>query len=434
MTVIEIDDLALRVTRDGTLVCASPSIALVEDARVLTGAAAQARAQWQPRAVYSRFWQQLNDTPLPRPSRACRHHADLAWHHLGAVLDAAGRPSRAALAVPGYYGEAELGLLLGLCAAQGLAVDALVDSAVAALAGVAPRGRYVVCDLTRHHALLTTLDVTDEVARVALEDVPEIGLARVTAAAAELAAGALLTQARCDALHDAASAQRLHDALPGWLAAAREAREVTLTLDVGGREHRARVASREFERVVVMVLQGLLERLPQDARVLLTAPLAALPGAPELLAPAAALPVTAVAAGMAQATFAGAGDGDRAATPYLTRLPACATPTLAHEDAQLRPATSRVPTHVLYGSEAHALDAAPLYLHADGSATRAAHGPAAFLRLTPQGALLRGGDLAVHLNGVAVDAEARVEAGDHITLGAARALCLAIVVHDRRAP
>ena len=32
------------------------------------------------------------------------------------------------------------------------------------------------------------------------------------------------------------------------------------------------------------------------------------------------------------------------------------------------------------------------------------------MRLTPQGALLRGGDLAVHLNGVAVGAEARVEA------------------------
>ncbi|MBX9609922.1 MAG: hypothetical protein K2Y51_27210, partial [Gammaproteobacteria bacterium] len=198
MTVIEIDDLALRVTRGGALVCESPSIALVEDARVLTGAAAEARAQWQPRAVYSRFWQQLNDTPLQGAGRACRHHADLAWHHLGAVLDAAGRPSRAVLAVPGHYGEAELALLLGLSAAQGLAVDGLVDSAVAAVAGVAAPGRYVVCGLTRHHALLTTVEVTDEVTRVAVEHVPEIGVARVVAAAAELAAGALLTQARCD--------------------------------------------------------------------------------------------------------------------------------------------------------------------------------------------------------------------------------------------
>lgn len=431
MTVIEIDDLALRVTRGGVLVCESPSIALVEDASVLTGAAAEARAQWQPRAVYSRFWQQLNDAPLPRAGRACRHHADLAWHHLGAVLDAAGRPPRAVLAVPGHYGDAELALLLGLCAAQGLVVDALVDSAVAAVAGAAAPGRYVVCNLTRHHSLLTTVEVSNEVARVAVEDVPETGLTRVAAAAAEVAAGALLTQARCDALHDAASAQRLHDALPGWLAAARESREVTLTLDVGGREHQARIASREFERVVVMVLQGLLERLPRDARVLLTAPLAALPGARDLLAPAAVLPVSAIAAGMAAAPLA---EGERAATPYLTRLPACATPTLSHESAHARQPAAGMPTHVLCGSEAHALEAAPLYLHADGSAARAPNGPAALLRLTPQGALLRAGDFAVHLNGVAVGAEARVEAGDHITLGPSRALCLAIVVNDRRAP
>lgn len=430
MTVIEIDDLALRVTRGGALVCESPSIALVEDARVLTGAAAEARAQWQPRAVYSRFWQQLNDAPLPRAGHACRHHADLAWHHLGAVLDAAGRPSRAVLAVPGHYGEAELALLLGLSAAQGLAVDGLVDSAVAAVAGVAPPGCYVVCGLTRHQALLTTIEVADEVTRVAVEAVPEIGIARVTAAAAELAAGALLTQARCDALHDAASAQRLHDALPGWLAAARETREVTLTLDVGGRQHQARLPAREFERVAVMVLQGLVERVPRDARVLLTAPLAALPGARDLLAPAALLPNDAVVAGITRATFA---DANHAATPYLTRLPACATPTLLCEDAHAQ-AASRMPTHVLCGSQAHALDGAPLYLHADGSAARAPTGPAAIVRLTPQGALLRGGDLAAHLNGVAVDTEARVEAGDHITLGAGRALCLAIVVNDRRAP
>ena len=126
LNVIELNDTGLRVTRDGVVVCVSPGVALVDAHGVVCGDAALRRAQVQPRDVYQHFWRQLNETPLPDARRHCRHHADLAYHHLASVLDAAGRPAEAVLVVPSHYQDAELALLLGIAAALKLKVAASI--------------------------------------------------------------------------------------------------------------------------------------------------------------------------------------------------------------------------------------------------------------------------------------------------------------------
>ena len=427
LNVIELNDSALRVTRDGLAVCSSPGIALVDAQQVLCGAAAQARAQIQPREVYQHFWQQLNELPLPDAYRHCRHHADLAYHHLASALDAAGRPAEAILVVPGHYDETQLALLLGIAAALDLKVVGLVDSGIAALAGCAPAGRYMVVDMHRHHMTLSTLEVDAEVTLLSVEDVAQAGLARIETAAVALIAAALLSQARFDALHEAASAQLLYDELPRWLAQASHGGEVAIALSYHGTRFSAQVAARDFVHVTSMVLASIVERLPADAQVLAGATLAGLPGALDHLAPARALPPDACYRGIAEHRLAlGTGQGK---VHYVTRLPATRAPQFAAQSVT-RSAALRAPTHVLAGNHAQPLAETSLYLHADGRIARAAQGPHTAVTLTDGGALLRANGLETRLNGVAVAGSAVLRAGDHITLAGGRALFIAIVVSD----
>lgn len=427
LNVIELNDTGLRVTRDGVVVCVSPGVALVDAHGVVCGDAALRRAQVQPRDVYQHFWRQLNETPLPDARRHCRHHADLAYHHLASVLDAAGRPAEAVLVVPSHYQDAELALLLGIAAALKLKVATLLDSAVAAVAGCAPSGQYVMVEMHRHHVSMSTIKVDAEVTRLRVDDIPQAGLARLEAAAVDLVAAALLGQARFDALHEAASAQLLHDHLPGWLAQAAQRNELAVALEYHGKHFRADIAARDFVHVTSMVLATVCERLGSDAEVLVGASLAGLPGALDLLAPARALPADACYRAVAEHRLAlGAGkDG----VAYVTQLPTTRAPLFEHHTAATpRSAPQRAPSHVLAGHTAHPLSTTPLYLHADGRVASAAHGASCAISVQDERALLHVNGVETRINGVPAVSTSLLRAGDHITLAAGRALFVPILV------
>lgn len=432
LTVIELNDCAVRVTRDGVVVCVSPGIAVVDGRSVVCGVAAQARTQIQPRDTYQHFWSQLNEAPLPGARRHCRHHADLAYHHLASVLDAAGRPATALIAVPGHYDEAQLALLLGIAQALGLQVTGLIDSSVAQLAGCAPPGRYAVLEMHRHHVGLSSVEVDAQVTRLAYTAIEQAGYARIEAAAVDLVASALLAQAHFDALHEAHSAQLLHDRLPQWLRHASQHREVAVDLDYHGKRFSARVAARDFEQVVTMVLTTVCARLPADVPVLASAALGALPGALEQLAPARAVAADAAYRGIAEqrATLVSGADG----VSYLTQLTATRAAQFATDRTTItRRAARRAPSHVLAGDDAHALATVPLYLYPDGGVARAADDARCAITLHGQQALLRANGVEARINGVPAAATSVLRAGDHITLAGGRALFIAIVVSDHRA-
>jgi hypothetical protein len=399
---------------------------------VLCGDLAQARAQIQPRAVYQHFWRQLNETPLTDARRHCRHHADLAYHHLASVLDAAGRPAEAVLVVPGHYNETQLALLLGIAQSLSLKVAGLVDSSVAALAGCAPAGRYVLVDMHRHHVSLSTLEVDSQVTLLEFSDIEQAGLARIEAAAVELIAAALLGQARFDAMHEASSAQLLHDRLPGWLSQAGQRAEVAIDIDYRGKRFSAHVAARDFVHVTSMVLATVAERLPANAQVLLGATLASLPGALDQLAPARALPADACYRGIAEHRLA-IGSAPSGVS-YVTQFPATRAAQFENDAVTVaRSAPSRAPSHVLSGHAAHGLGPAPLYLHADGRVAAAAQGASCAIALQGEQAVLRVNGVETRINGVPAAGTSVLRAGDHITLAGGRALFIPIVVSDHRA-
>src|SRR6185503_16030523 len=137
---IEIADAALIAARDGVRVAASPGVALVEGSAIATGEAAAAVARVKPALVNDRYWSDLSTASLARAEEPAVSHADLAHAQLAALWRAAAQPGDdAAFAVPGTMRPREIGLLLGIAGHIGIAVAGLVDSALAASAGVPAR-------------------------------------------------------------------------------------------------------------------------------------------------------------------------------------------------------------------------------------------------------------------------------------------------------
>jgi hypothetical protein len=238
---LEINDAGLLALREGAPRPdpESPGVALFEGGAVLMGAAAAARARLRPRAVHDAFWDSLDTEPLGRPFPAGVRRADLAHAHLLALRQGWPEPPREVfLAVPGFWSNERLGLLLSVARAAGLPVVGLVDAAVAA-ASFAGRGQgFIHLDLTRHRSVVTAFGGGAEVERRAVFDVPGLGRRAFEERLAQEIARRFVAQTRFDPLHSAASEQALHDALPVWLAELRAEETCPAVLTAGGREHR----------------------------------------------------------------------------------------------------------------------------------------------------------------------------------------------------
>lgn len=411
--IIELSDSAVSVFRDGQRVDSSPGIAVVDNKQVFTGADATARQYLNPRAVHSRFWQQLNEAQLPGASRVCRHHADLAYHHLAAILDRCGHPNEAVIAVPAHYDSNELALLLAICEALKLKVAGFVDVNVAALSGAAPRGNYRVADLYLHHATLTTVEVGDECVRNAVELVEQCGLQRAEDAWVDLIADAFLEQSRFDPLHEAASEHLLHEQLPVWLTQARQSQEVVMELDYHNARFTARLPAVEFKRITHMVLAPIAEKVMPGENLLIHNRISELAGATDVLPGAQLLSASDVVAGIARHRLAlRAEDGPR----FVTSLPANDAPSLTLKPAQPRRNSEQSATHLLCGGTAVAIAPRALALRETGLAA-ADNSDEVTVEVEGNEAVITTNRSDVNLNGGAISGQAVLRAGDVIRLG-----------------
>ena len=432
--VIELNDAAVRVVREGKIVCESPGVAIIDDHSIITGAEAHARAHLNPRAANSRFWQQLNEAKLPNAMRQCRHHADLAYHHLKAILAQVGRPSDAVIGVPGHYNQGQLALLLGIAEACGLKISGLVDSNVAAVAGCAPPGHYTVADIHQHHVTLAAVDVGEHARRTAVDTIDQSGLTRIYEACVDLIADAFLEQSRFDPLHEADTEQLLYSHLPKWLEEATKAHEIQISVEYRGNRFNAKVPTREFDRVTEMVLAPISEHLKGNSQLLVSAGLAQLPGCMTYLAPAQALKRDACYQGVAEHRLELA--AGKAGVSFVTSLPCAPKPSLeAVTVVASETAASRIATHVLAGNHALALSNSPIYLIPNGTVAKIAEGKeSCAVMLDGDVAMLRANGADTRLNGELVSGSCQIKPGDHITLEGGRALFIPIAVSDYHAP
>jgi hypothetical protein len=244
---LEVNDAGLQLLSDARprRHAESPGIALFEDGALLTGASAAARAQLRPRAVCDNYWDRLDTEPLPKPYPSRVTHADLAFAHLRALEIA---QAEVILAVPGFWTAEALGLLLSVARAAALDVRGVVDAAVAG-ACYAPRvDRVLHLDLTRHRAVLTTLDTHAGATRLGVADVPGLGASAFEEAYAAHLTRRFLSETRYDPRHSGAADQALHDAMTRWMLELRHLPSLPVTLGAGGREHTIPIALDDFAR------------------------------------------------------------------------------------------------------------------------------------------------------------------------------------------
>ena len=273
---LELNDAALSLYRDGHPIYQQPAIALIGPQGPTFGDQALKSARLQPQQVNQQYLARLNADPLPRPGKGVANHADLVYRHLLEIKDLADEPL--AVAVPGFLTGDQLGVLLGIAEEVGIPMRGFVDSAVL-MGSVAelPPATWLL-DLHATRCCLTELRTGGgEVSRGAVEDIAGFGLNACLDGWANLVADRFVQDTRFDPLHAAESEQQIYDQLRAW--AERGAlSELAVEVRQGETTRQVRASAIALKDKLIQRLAPVAEKVPAATRLLVAPRSAALPG------------------------------------------------------------------------------------------------------------------------------------------------------------
>ena len=393
---IELNDTGIETVRDsdpGTAaISPSPGVVVLDGETLLTGREAASRARLKPRWTYDRFWEELDEAPLPRPFLRTLRRADLAHAHLKEIWESTReRVDGVVLAIPGCFSHEQLRLVLGIARACGMPVTGMIDSSVAccALLGLSGLGSNsapvaVHLDLHLHRTVATRVQrdhqVMGEVKRGRIEVNDHVGLVTLFDTWVRLIAQVFVRTTRFDPLHRGESEQALYLRLPGWLDELRREDRATLVMEAGGSDHSIEITREQivacaqpfYEQVAELVKA--LEPVGQQTTLLLSKRMAELPGLEDFLRLAnenlVVLPGAAGAKGALKLVGRFCSDTPKEGLPFVTRIALNETFSVGPEAEDGRPAPivaedaegSRTPTHVLDERLAHPITSKPLVI------------------------------------------------------------------------
>ena len=281
---LELNDAALSLHRNGELIYRQPAIALISPQGAVFGDEALQSARLQPQQVNQQYLSSLNADPLPRPVRGIANHADLIYRHLLEIKGLAAEPL--VVAVPGFLTEDQLGVLLGIAEEAGIRIRGFVDSAVlmGSVAEVHPNTWLL--DLHASRCCLTELRAGEEgertVSQGAVEDITGFGHNACLDGWANLAADRFVQDTRYDPLHAAESEQQLYDQLCAW-AQRQTLSELAVEVRQGDATRQVRLGAIALRDKLMQRLAPVAEKVPVGARLLVAPGSAALPGFVESL-------------------------------------------------------------------------------------------------------------------------------------------------------
>lgn len=383
---IELQDVGILAFREGNSrpVLESPGYALIEGKSILTGKAALARSRLSPRHCYTRIWDQLDRTPLARPFPPKLTPADLAHAHLSSIWSEVGPGmDRALLLVPAFYGDEQLGLLLGIARACDVPVVALVDLALAAVVDTDAEVA-IHLDLHLHRAVGVRITGTEVATRERVASNESVGLTVLYNEWAKLVSQKFIRETRFDPLHAASSEQFLYDRLPELLHALSQRESAVLSLETGaagsGGTLGVEMTRRELLEAALPHYRKISELVrtldPEQSwpHIYLSPTIAMLPDLQKLLARDVAPLVSVLPLGIAS----------KNALAHRRRFPRRSTvdesipfvTSLSRKDEERNPASvvapppsaeernepGTAPTHVLFRGVAHPIDPAPFLL------------------------------------------------------------------------
>ena len=214
---IELNDHAITGVSLDRVLFSEPGCAYCEADGVVFGIEAVRSAHMRPSAFYDTYWRGLSEQPLARPTSQYKTSADLAYAQLQRLWASVGSGiTQVALAVPAYWNDEQLGLLLGLAQEAGIPLTGLTTLPVAAT-----RRSYPNYELLHIETGLTTTTVarmSQDGAAALADDVTvlDMGTVQLERSMAEYFARRFLECSRFDPLHDAVSEQAIYDQLNDW--------------------------------------------------------------------------------------------------------------------------------------------------------------------------------------------------------------------------
>lgn len=429
--VIELNDSEIRVAKGADIILRSPGYAIVSKDRIELGSAAVRQARLNPRAIQNRYWHDLNQIPLPAPTARMRHHADLAYAHLLAIYEQAGKPDDVLFAVPGYYSNEQLSLLLGLVEASPFNAIGLVDAAVAAAASQVGPGTYVHAEIHLHQTVLTHIDITHEVNRSSVQVIDGAGLASALDDCAAKITELFIKQSRFDPQHHAETEQSLYDQIPDCLLALGLRPEVVIEIPYQKTTYLAKLPRQAMFEALRPLYRKITAAMPAAGTSLVGDRLAGLPGFVEQLNAARASAAQVLAPDSVFQCCRQQIDSIRSLGPalnFVTRLPAASGPfvvstatagsgTVASPRSQDE-ADNLPVTHILSAHRAYPLAKRRLFLSAlTGEISENEEHAHCSISSTGGRTLVQAeSGLSVILNGQHIDTPASVRAGDVISL------------------
>ena len=262
--VLDLNDQALNLYRDGQLIASSPGYALAQGSVAQFGAEAAAQSRLHPVSTNNEFWYRLSMDPLSRPFANFRHYADMAHAHLAQLASICDFEGPVALTVPGSYSREQLGILSGIIRHSPFTVRAMADSGLVAAAAMAPQHQHlVIVDMQLHQSVLTLVSAGDgRLRRDKVVVANGIGSSSLSNTIVQTVNDAFIAQCRFNPQHSAQWEQQLYNDLPGWLAAIRAgATEIKVEIATDRTRHQATVLVADMQGDLMPALGKLDQQL-----------------------------------------------------------------------------------------------------------------------------------------------------------------------------
>lgn len=227
LAVLELNDQALLIKNQAGEVFSEPGFALHTGDGIITGIEARRQAWLQPQNVYRQYWRNLNQTELTGDLPWARHHADIAFAQLKALLSSAGSPEQLVVTVAACFDDEQLSLLLGLLSAIPVKVIGVVDSSLADCMYVAgqvhdPKEQAekttLHIDLHLFQSVVSQVTYCENSVQITAQRVlPELGAMDIYSLLAKHIRDKLVKNFRFDPMDACQGEQAIYDLLPDWV-------------------------------------------------------------------------------------------------------------------------------------------------------------------------------------------------------------------------
>jgi hypothetical protein len=454
--VIELNDRAVALARDGQVLVSAPSAVFDGSGVDAAGAGAPGKNAWhalrrQPRSTSSRHLSALlaQSTAGASSARTFALVAAELSQHIAAHPPAEGE--RVWVAVPVRADAEGLGTLLGIAQNLGFKVDGFVDAAAVTVASVGTSRNALVLELGLHHAGVTAVDGGTQARRRRSVTSDLGGLVELYEAWLTFISTAMVKRTRFDPFTNADTEQQLFDALPALTREAAETGSTTAAVSNGDTRFEVSLSRDQFAEAAQPIYRELVRLLhslrPAGAEVAIVMPegVAVLPGLREMLQQFVGCESIAVPEGFAAAATSlidlpEAEDGE--SVRLLRRLPlneqATLTEGLKREVLGRSGVRAALPTHVLFDGRAYALGGTPLVVGRAPVAASVAQIPSpplangltlsdglagvsrrhcTFVRDGDELVLIDHSHFGTVVNGERVSERVRIHAGDKVRLG-----------------